>query len=55
MGGQSNGPHPDASCPLTTKLEWGVEKYKFQISANRLEIDENVNRTDFRIEWLVAK
>ena len=53
MGGISNGPTLDHRGPLTAKS--GVEKSPFQISTNRLEVDENVNRTPFKIHWLVVK
>ena len=32
-----------------------VEKFPFQISANQLPVDSNVNRVHFRIHWLVVK
>ena len=47
------GSSPKPHGPLTQKP--GVEKSPFQISANRLKVDENVNRAHFRIHWLVVK
>ena len=45
-------PHPRVTFyPQTGE----VEKPPFQISANRLELDENVNRTHFKTHWLVVK
>ena len=52
-GGLSTGPIPDPLRPPTSKL--GGQKFPFQISANRLQVDENVNRAHFRINWLVVK
>ena len=45
QGGLSNGPIPDPHAPYLSKP--AVEKSPFQISANRLEVDENVNRAHF--------
>ena len=52
MGELSNGPIPEPiTSTLTTKP--GIEKSPFQISANQLEDDENVNRTHLGyIGWL---
>ena len=50
--GLSNGPIPDPTRPLTPQT--GVEKSPFQISANRVEVDENVNGAHLGIHWLVA-
>ena len=47
MGGILNGPIPDTHLPLTPKPV--VEKSPFQVSANRVEIDENVKK---HIGWL---
>ena len=52
-GGLSNGPITAPTSSLIPKP--GVEKSPFHISANRLEVDENVNRTHFRIHRLVVK
>ena len=46
-------PPPIPHVPITTKP--GVEKSQFHISANQLEVDENVSRTHFRIHWLIVK
>ena len=46
-------PFPNTHLPLTPKL--GVENSPFHISANRSEVDESVNRTNFSIHWLVVK
>ena len=51
MGGLLNGPIPDP--PRPPKQE--VEKSPFEISANRLEVDENASGTHFSIYWLVVK
>ena len=40
---------PDPHVPQT-----GVDKSPFQISSNRLEVDENVTRAHFRTYWLVV-
>ena len=47
--GLSLTPHFPLNPPL------GAEKSPIQISANRLEVDQNVDRTYFRIHWLVVK
>ena len=54
MGGLSNGPIPGPLRPPNPKKP-GVEKSQFQISANHLEVVENVNRTLLSIHWLVLK
>ena len=41
--------------PRRPHPQTGVQKTPFQISANQLEIVENVNRTQLRIHWLVVK
>ena len=43
-------PSPTHMVPQT-----GVEKSPFQISANGIEVNENVNRAHLRIPWLVVK
>ena len=45
--GNRMGPSPTLMVTITLKP--GVEKSPFEIAANRLEIDENVNITHFRI------
>ena len=50
MRGISNGHIPIPTSPLTPKS--GVEKSPFQISANRLEIDESVKRAHLRKHWI---
>ena len=54
MGGLSNGPIPDPHRPHNCPNR-RVEKSIFQISASWLQVDENVNRSHFRIHWLVMK
>ena len=44
------GPSPTSNSPNRR-----VEKFRFQISANRLEVVKNVNRTHFRTHRLVVK
>ena len=53
MGELSNGPIPTPYVPLTPIP--GVEKFPCQISPNRLEVDENVNRAHYRMHWLDVK
>ena len=44
MGGLSNGPIPDPHVPHNYSNRRTIEKSPFQIAAERLEVDENVNR-----------
>ena len=32
-----------------------VEKFPFQVSANRFQVDDNVNRAHFGIDWVAVK
>ena len=54
MGGLSSGPIIDPPRP-PQPLKLRVEKSPIQISSNRLEVDENVNRSHFRTHWLAVK
>ena len=54
MGGLSNGPVPYRRPHPLAPNQW-VEKYPFKISANRLKIDENVNRAHLKTHWLAVK
>ena len=56
--GQSPSQLAPSPPPQTPNRGGGAEKSPFQMSANtanRLEVDENVHRTHFRIHWLVVK
>ena len=54
VGGLSSRPMPSPHLPLTRRTEG--RKSSFQISPpNRLEVDKDVNRAHFIIEWLVVK
>ena len=53
MGEPSNGPVLDPLRPPEPQAV--VSKIPVHISANRLEIDENVSWAHFRIHWLVVK
>ena len=51
----SHGQDIEWTYPKLLPTKPGVEKYTFQISAKRLEVDEDVNRVHFRIQRLVVK
>ena len=44
MGKLSNGPIADPQVPSNPKPGGGVEKSSLQISVNRMEVDENVEK-----------
>ena len=48
-----NGPIPDSDVALALQKE-GVEKSGFDISVDRLEVDEIVNRPRFRMHGMAA-
>ena len=47
--------HPGPPRTLNSQNCVGVKKSPMQISPNRWEVDENVNRTHFRIHRLAVK
>ena len=53
IGDLSNALIPDPLGPLTSPI-LGIEKFLFQISANRLEVDENTNRAHVRMDTLAG-